>query len=91
MGEDMSEVDYTINLPVTLTFCPVCDEVMNGACQVEVWPEEELAAPTIDAMAEVLSMKMAEALEADIVDHYQRRHRFRYRLYMWTHWKWALG
>jgi hypothetical protein len=87
----MSDADYTVELPLTLTYCPVCDELMNRSGQVEVWPEEGVTAPTIEAMAHAVSMKMAEALESDIIDHFQKRHRFRYWLWMRLRWKWVLG
>lgn len=87
----MSDADYTVELPLVMTFCPICDEVMNRSGEVEVWPEEGVTYPTIDAMAEAVSMKMAEYLEADIIKHYRTRHPFRFRLYLWTHWKRVLG
>ena len=62
---DMSDADYTVELPLMLTYCPVCDEVMNRGGQVDVWPEEGVTAPTIDAMAHAVSMKMAEAADAN--------------------------
>ena len=78
--------DYTLNIPVEVIVCPICEEHVWGGGELEI-PGN----PDFHQIAAAVQVEIAINTEQAIVEHYRTAHALRYWLFFRTGWKRLLG